>query len=1095
MNFLTLIELLRYRSLHQPQRLAYSFLQDGEIETDRLTYKELDLQARAIGAYLQSIGALGQRALLLYPPGLDLTTGFFGCLYGGAIAVTAYVPRSDQSLSKLEAIATSCQAKLILTTKSLLPYLETRFSESPQLANIQLVVSDSIDSNLASKWEKPDLNDNNLALLQYTSGSTGNPKGVMLNHGNVLHNLAMMHEAFQITPETRFVSWMPLNHNSGLIAGALLPVYGNFPVFMMSPLDFLQKPSRWLMTISSYKATMSFGPNFAYELACSKITSKEREHLDLSSWELAICGAEVVRAETIEKFARTFADRGFRSQAFNSCYGMAESVVFISGHAKMQQSIVLDFETSALQQNRVVVADRPDSESQKIVGCGSTWLEQKILIVNPETFTPCLTGQIGEIWVSSPSVASGYWQQPEATQKTFQAYLTTGEGPFLRSGDLGFLLDRQLFVAGRLKDLIVIRGRNHYPQDIELTVEKSYPALRSSNGAAFSVDVDSEEKLVVAQEIEDDSDELDIDKMAQAICQNVSQQHELQVYAILFLKSGTIPKTTSGKIQRQACRLGFLDDSLNVVGKWQQKSLLEPASYEYLSTPQNLQDKQAITTWLIHEIARLLKVEAKEIDIHTSLSNYGLDSVQAVSIASEIENAWDRKLSPSLLWDYPTIDRLTRYLTNESDRQVEQFTIDLDKEAILDNAIRPDLSYIEVVTEPNNIFLTGATGFLGAFLLQELLKKTSANIYCLVRSPNYESGKLKIQNNLAAYGLWDGKSSDCATRSAKGDRIIPVLGDLSKPRLGLDREEFQKMSSSIDTIYHSAALLNYVYPYSQFKPANVLGTQEIIRLASQTKVKPLHYISSVAVFESSAYYSKVITESDSLSHNKDIYLGYSQSKWVAEKLVMSARDRGLPVTIYRPPFISGDTKTGVWNTDDIVCRLIKGCIQMGSMPDIDFLLDLSPVDYVSRAIVYLSQQQQSLGKAFHLNNPQPLHWKDLVSFIRDSGYPIEQVSYRDWQTQLDRDARTPENPLYPLLPFFFQKWTSKNLTAIELHQQDKNPKISCQETIKKLAISDIFCPRIDRELLNVYFSYFRNKSFLNMHNKHLVNNVTSIRSR
>jgi thioester reductase-like protein len=1075
MNFLTLVELLRYRSVHQPQRLAYSFLQDGEIEAHSLTYQELDLQARALGACLQSLGALGQRILLLYPPGLELTVGFFGCLYAGGIAVTTYVPRPDQPLPKLEAVAASCQAKLVLTTKSLLPYLENRFCESPELTNIQLIASDKIDLTLALKWEEPDLDSSTLALLQYTSGSTGNPKGVMLSHGNVLHNLAMLHEAFQITPETRFVSWMPLNHNSGLIGGALLPVYVNFPVFMMSPLDFLQKPSRWLMAMSRYKATMSFAPNFAYELACAKITSEERQNLDLSSWELAICGAEMVRAETVEKFARTFADCGFRPQAFNPCYGMAESVVFISGYANMKPPVVRDFKSAALQQNRVLVADKSDSNSQKIVGCGSTWLEQKILIVNPETLTPCPVGQVGEIWVSSPSVASGYWQQPEATKQTFQAYLATGQGPFLRGGDLGFLLDNQLFVTGRLKDLIVIRGRNHYPQDIELTVEKSHPALRSSNGAAFSVDVDSEEKLVIAQEIEDSYlEKLDMDEIAQAICQSVSQQHELQVYAFLLLKSGTIPKTTSGKIQRQACRLGFLDGSLNIVGKWQQKSLLYQVNVnECLPTPQNLQDTQAITIWLVHKIAQQLKVEAKDINIHTPLTNYGLDSVQAVSIASDLENALQRRLSPSLLWDYPTIEQLTQYFVGESEQPVAQAVIDLNKEAVLDSAICPDLASIQVVTEPASIFLTGATGFLGAFLLRELVEKTQAEIYCLVRSANCESAKLRIHKNLAAYGLWDEKFSG---------RIIPVLGDISQPQLGLNQQEFQKMSELVDIIYHNAALLNYVYPYSQFKPANVLGTQEILRLACQTKVKPVHYISSVAVFESSAYYSKVITESDKLAHSEDIYLGYSQSKWVAEKLVMSARERGLPVTIYRPPFISGHTKTGVWNTDDIICRLIKGCIQMGSMPDIDFMLDLSPVDYVSRAIVYLSQQKQSLGQAFHLNNPQPIHWNDFAGFIRDLGYPIKQVSYQDWQAQLDNNARNPENPLYPLLPFFFKKWTSENLTAIELHQQAKSAKISCQETIKECARSDISCPPVDTELLNIYFSYFKNSIFLNQDN-------------
>ncbi len=288
------------------------------------------------------------------------------------------------------------------------------------------------------------------------------------------------------------------------------------------------------------------------------------------------------------------------------------------------------------------------------------------------------------------------------------------------------------------------------------------------------------------------------------------------------------------------------------------------------------------------------------------------------------------------------------------------------------------------------------------------------------------------------------------------------------------------MASQIDTIYHSAALLNYVYPYERFKPINVLGTQEVLRLASQIKVKPVHYISSVAVFESSAYYQKVVTDSDRLAHSEGMYLGYSQSKWVAEKLVMMARDRGLPVCIYRPPFISGHSQTGVWNTDDIICRLIKGCIQMGSIADLDSLLDLSPVDYVSRAIVYLSRQKESLGKAFHLNNPQPIHWRKFGDLIRSLGYSMDRVSYESWQTQLDQNGRSLENPLYPLLPFFLKRWSEDQLTITELYQQSRRPQISYQETLAAFAGTDIVCPPVEAELLNTYFSYFIRSGFLDV---------------
>ncbi|MBW4687497.1 MAG: thioester reductase domain-containing protein [Komarekiella atlantica HA4396-MV6] len=1075
MKFSTLIDLLHYRSLDTHNQKNYTYLQDGETEAGSLNYQELELKARAIAAALQSLNATGERVLLLYPPGLEFIAGFFGCLYAGAIAIPAYPPRPNQSLSRLQAIVADSQAKLALTTTPLLAYLQGRFAENPELAKIHLLATDNITSDLSADWQKPTVSGDHLAFLQYTSGSTGTPKGVMISHDNLLHNLAISHQAGEFTSDSHTVTWLPFGHNTGLLTGVIQPLYSDFPVTIMSPLDFLQKPWRWLMAITRYKATQSLAPNFAYDLACFQTTAEQRAMLDLSSWELAVSGAEPVRAETLDRFVATFEPYGFRREAFNPAYGMAENVVGISLGFKKQLPIVHNIEKAALEQNRVVVEVGESRSTQKIVSCGRTWLDQKILIVDPESLTPCPANQVGEIWVSSPSVAQGYWQQPEATEKTFHAYLDTGVGPFLRSGDLGFLLDGELFVTGRLKDLIIIRGRNHYPQDIELTVEKSHPALQPSCGAAFSVEAESEEQLVITQEIkETDLEKLDVDQVVKAIRQAVLQQHELQVYAVLLLNTGSIPKTSSNKIQRHACRVGFLDSSLDVIGQWhltESKFYASPQAeishqQEFEQQPQTVETIQA---WLVHKISQQLKINPQDIDVRESLTSYALDSVQAVNISGELENWLGRKFSPSLLWDYSTIEKLTQHLVSGSEVSDLDSSMDWNAEVVLDPTICLGNRQVELVTEPAAIFLTGATGFLGAFLIQELLDKTQADIYCLVRSANDESGKMRIQKNLESYELWHENYSS---------RIIPVLGDISQSQLGLEDEQFQKLASQIDTIYHGAALLNYVFPYERFKPINVLGTQEVLRLASQVKVKPVHYISSVAVFESSAYDQKVVTESDQLAHSEGMYLGYSQSKWVAEKLVMMARDRGLPVCIYRPPFISGHSQTGVWNTDDIICRMIKTCIEMGSIADLDQKLDLSSVDYVSQAIVYLSRQKESLGKAFHLSNPQPINWKKFGDLLRSFGYKIEQLSYEDWQAQLENNVRSPENPLYPLLPFFVKKWTEKQLTITEIYQQSRRMQINCQETLTALANTDIVCPPVDSNLLNTYLSYFKRSEFL-----------------
>jgi thioester reductase-like protein len=486
--------------------------------------------------------------------------------------------------------------------------------------------------------------------------------------------------------------------------------------------------------------------------------------------------------------------------------------------------------------------------------------------------------------------------------------------------------------------------------------------------------------------------------------------------------------------------------------------------------------QKLLMTYLQGKVAKVLGLSNATLDTEKSLHDMGLDSLMAVELTSILRAELQVELPIRALIEDPSIDSIATLLINqlipesanaEAKADVAANVLDLNAEAVLDPAISPDNAHIKAVDEPTSILLTGATGFLGAFLIQELLDQTTADIYCLVRSPDIESAKARLQNNLESYDLW---------KEHYQPRIIPILGDLGQPKLGLSTEQFEEMASQIDAIYHNGALLNYVYPYSKFKPINVLGTEEVLRLACTTKVKPVHHISSVAVFESSAYYGKLVTESDDIDRSEGIYLGYSQSKWVSERLVKIAGDRGLPITIHRPPLVSGHSQTGLWNTDGFLCRMIKGCIHLGSiMTDLDLMLDLSPVDYNSRAIVYLSRQKESLGKVFHLQNPHLLHWSDLVDFICSMGYPMERVSYEEWQVRL---SKARENPLYPLVPFFSHKWSDDQLTYIELNEQGRRPLISCEETLSALAETSIVCPPLDSKLLGTYFSYFIRSAFL-----------------
>lgn len=567
-TFSTLVELLCYRAQNQPDQIAFISLKGGEVEADKFTYLELHQQAQTIAASLQSISTPGDHALLFYPHGLNFIAAFFGCLYAGIVAVPAYPPRRNQNLLRVQLIAEDAQAKIVLTTTSLLETLQVNTNQV-ELSNLQWVTTDNLPFEQLKTWQEPRLASDSLAFLQYTSGSTGNPKGVMMSHGNLMHNSALIQSCFQDTQSSRGVSWLPLYHDMGLIGGVLQPIYVGAPMVLISPVDFLQKPYRWLQAVSRYKATTSGGPNFAYDLCLQKITPQQIETLDLSCWEVAFTGAEPVRAETLEKFAETFATCGFRKEAFYPCYGMAETTLIVSGGLKADLPVILSVDGTALEQNQVVVSQSIDERTRTIVGCGRSQLDQTVIIVHPETRTRCSEAQIGEIWVSGLSVAQGYWNRPEETEQIFCAHLADTGGPFLRTGDLGFLRDGELFVTGRLKDVIIIRGQNHYPQDIELTVERSHPALRPGCGAAFSIDFKGSERLVIVQEVERIyRRQLDAQEIAKSIRQAVAAHHGLDIFSTVLVKTGSIPKTSSGKIRRHACRAEFLTGTLDVIQDW-----------------------------------------------------------------------------------------------------------------------------------------------------------------------------------------------------------------------------------------------------------------------------------------------------------------------------------------------------------------------------------------------------------------------------------------------------------------------------------------------------------------------------------------------
>lgn len=682
-KFSNLNELLLWRMEHNSGQLVLTFLKDGEKEETNWTYSELARRAWAIAALLQSSNSNGQPVLLLYPPGPDFIAAFWGCLAAGAIAVPVYPPRSNRTLLRLKAVIQDSQAHAVLTTRATLAKIRPFAERDSELGSLRYVTTDDLAPDLAQQWKQPKVAGDSIAFLQYTSGSTASPKGVMVSHSNLLENETVIQEAFRQNEKSVIVGWLPLYHDMGLIGNILQPIYLGVRCIFMPPMSFLEQPVRWLQAITRYKATTSGGPNFSYELCVRKVTEDEMATLDLSSWDLAFNGAEPVHSETLKRFAEKFSKVGFNPRAFTPCYGLAEATLLVSGHASDDPVLNLELDTAALAHHQVRDPSRDPAKENgvtKVVSCGRPARGNALMVVDPESRLPIPPNQVGEIWVSGPSVAQGYWNLPAETKHAFQARtLGSNEGPFLRTGDLGFLRDGELFVTGRLKDLIIIRGRNYYPRDIEETMGTAHPALRPGCGVAFAIEQEGEERLVVVQEAAVRSND-ELEKAIQFIAQTIGDVHELTVHAIVLVRTGTIPKTSSGKLQRQACKTDFLNQNLYVLKEWRE-STAEQQEKSVIAALDPYKPSAA-ETWVIAEVARRTGIEPAQVDIHQPLMSYGLNSLTAVELCHNLQAHFDIEIAVADLFDGFTIADIQRTVAEPlallgKGRAAQQFTYPL----------------------------------------------------------------------------------------------------------------------------------------------------------------------------------------------------------------------------------------------------------------------------------------------------------------------------------------------------------------------------------------------------------------------------------
>lgn len=577
--FINPVEILQRRAQETPDRLSHMLLGASEAEDQKLTYGQLDAEVKKMAAYLQSVAEPGQRALLVYPTSLEFIVAIYGCLYAGIIPIPTNPPGMNRSAQRLEAIAKDAQARLVLTTPEYRQAFLSEAAQFPDFASLAWVTREAIEAGRAHNLQIPQITPKSTAFMQYTSGSTNIPKGVVISYRNFSHNLHALHEtrlrSGEYSDDSIIMTWTPLFHDMGLLTGTFLAPVDGTPSILMPTIQFMQNPLNWLKAIQKFKVTASGGPNFAYDLCVNKIPLEKCEGLDLSNWKIAYTSAEPVRAETQTRFAEKFAPFGFRPQAQAPCYGMAETTLVISFYAGEAKTIVERFRRADFEEGRLVPTDSTDpKETAEAVSSGALLVDYKAAIVHPKTRKQCAPDEVGEVWISGDSVGEGYWNRPEDSQHTFGAHIAeTHEGPYLRTGDMGFLRNGHLYITGRLKDLLIVRGRNYYPQDVEMTVEKAHPALRAGGGAAFSVTENNVEQLIVVHETQRrDLEGVDWQEVIKTIRANIAREHGIRAHAVILIRRATVAKTSSGKIQRSEMKRRFLENELQIVAEWRAPS-------------------------------------------------------------------------------------------------------------------------------------------------------------------------------------------------------------------------------------------------------------------------------------------------------------------------------------------------------------------------------------------------------------------------------------------------------------------------------------------------------------------------------------------
>jgi thioester reductase-like protein len=1008
----TIIDRLEASVASHPDDTLYTFLNGHGETVDSYSYRRFHERTNYVAVCLREGAGVrrGQAVLLVYPPGLEFIVAFFACVKLGAVPVP--VPPPDSSgyvggLERLAGVAADCQAEIVLTTEQHLGHLREVAGRNADTARAleeamhgrRFMATDLLHGELAELTANPAP----LLFLQYTSGSTQTPRGVMVSHQNVLANCEATLDHAPVG-----VSWLPHYHDMGLIGYYLYILLKEGCVYGFSGSSFLKRPLLWLETISRFRATITSAPNFAYEycLRDDKVPAPRLAGLDLRSMRCMMNASEPVRASTYERFLAKFAPCGLSPRALVVFYGLAENTLSVSGDGRVRLAV----STHLLEQNRLrIETARADAYDQtSLVSCGRPRPGIEVRIVDGATRIALGEGRIGEVWVAGDSVAGGYWRQPTLSEETFGARLEDGPGgpAYLRTGDLGFLHEGELFLCGRLKDMIIIGGRNYYPNDIEAVVEQSSPLIRPAGVAAFAVHGEDGETIAVLAEPRKPGELPDL----AAIAAEVRKRCQVEVDVLALVPHGTIAKTSSGKVARQECRR-----------RWQEGGV--PVLAQLARTRSRAEEP-------IDDLLRRLAASGHD---EATLADLGVDSLSLVELSlyleglalrSGLDAAAHETLFDLRLLQAITVGELRAFLALAASGAP---ALDLAPKAYLERlrSIESDEGALmrrdaRLPTEiaPNGfhgagggkILLTGATGFLGSFLLEALLRLTDDEIVTVVRAEDAAHAGSRVRSALERTGLM----SDERAR-AFATRVQALPGDIAQPRLGVRPAPWDELARSVSQIYHCAAEVDYVKPYRALERPNVGSTVEILRLAVAGAPKALHYVSTTFTFGFVA--RAFCLEADDNPEMAGLNFGYSQSKWVAEQLVQEAARRGVRARIYRPSLVTASS-LGRYVRRDLTARILAYMIRHGVAIDSANQVSLLPVDVCANNIVAISRLDDPGADSFHLTADEYYTMETVCRTItRDYGYTFEYMSLERLIRHMNASC-TKDDPLYPLVAFF-----------------------------------------------------------------------------